>query len=377
VKRWFGFLFLGWVCLYVSQTGWAGQFKRAVYYPAGERPRRVVAANFTRSGNLDLAVANYLTSEVSILLGNGDGTFQKAKRFSVSAPIGIAVGDFNGDGKPDLAIIESGGTGQSTVAIFLNDGAGNFHHAGSRLCGIYSISVAVGDFNGDGNLDLAVANRGFDRPGNVKVFLGDGKGGLGKATTYSVAGGPYGIAVGDLNGDGHPDIATALDLGGSVGVLINDGTGHFLKPVTYNAGGGEVVDVKIADLRNDGRNDLVIADLSAGMVVLLNRGNGTFGKPTAYTPTFQNWQPPEACTVADFNLSGKLDVACAAQAEDSYLFYGKGDGTFGTAIAIADTIKNQGGYGIASGNFITGDNAPDLAIPIEEYGKVAIMLNTK
>ena len=78
----------------------------------------------------------------------------------------------------------------------------------------------------------------------------------------------------------------------------------------------------------------------------------------------------------DFNLDGKLDVACAAQAEDSYFFYGKGNGSFGSGIAIANTIKNQGGYGVASGDF-NNDHAPDLAIPIEEYGKVAIMLNTK
>ena len=213
--------------------------------------------------------------------------------------------------------------------------------------------------------------------GNVKVFLGDGKGGLGKATTYSVAGGPYGIAVGDLNGDGHPDIATALDLGGSVGVLMNNGTGNFLKPVTYNAGGGEVVDVQSPTCETTAETTWSSPIYRAGMVVLLNKGNGTFGKPTIYTPTFQNWQPPEACTVGDLNLDGKLDVACAAQAEDSYFFYGKGDGTFGSGIAIAETIKNQGGYCIASGNFVTGDNAPDLAIPIEGYGKVAILLNTK
>jgi FG-GAP-like repeat len=114
------------------------------------------------------------------------------------------------------------------------------------------------------------------------------------------------------------------------------------------------------------------------MVVLLNKGNGTFGEPAIYGPCVGKCSAgPEACTVADFNLDGKLDVACAAQIDDSYFFYGKGDGTFGTAIAIANTIKNQGGYSIASGNFITNNKAPDLAIPIESYGKVAIMINTQ
>jgi hypothetical protein len=212
------------------------------------------------------------------------------------------------------------------------------------------------------------------------VFFGTGKGTLRKPTTYNLPGNtiPYGIAAGDLHGDHSPDLAVAEDGNGSVAVLLNDGTGKFLKPVTYNAGGGEVVDVKIADLRNDGRNDLVIANGSQGMVVLLNKGNGTFGRPAIYRPCAGKCSAgPEACTVADFNLDGKLDVACSANIDDSYFFYGKGNGTFGTAIAIQDTIDHQGGFSIASGNFITGNKAPDLAIPIDFDGKVAIMINTQ
>jgi FG-GAP-like repeat len=137
-----------------------------------------------------------------------------------------------------------------------------------------------------------------------------------------------------------------------------------------------VLDVKIADLRNNGRQDLVMAVLSQGMVVLLNQGDGTFGKPAIYTPTFQNWQPPEACTVADFNLDGKLDVACAAHLNDAYVFYGNGDGTFKPGVEIHEAINHQGGFSIAAGDF-NNDKAPDLAIPIQNKGKVAILLNTQ
>jgi hypothetical protein len=236
-------------------------------------------------------------------------------------------------------------------------------------------SVAVADFSGDGHLDLAVANNGGQTgKGSVMVFVGTGKGRFKKPVTYKITGAPWGIAAGDLNADHSPDLAVT-NISGYVSILLNDGTGKFKQPVSYSWNGAPV-DVKIADLRHDGKQDLVVADAAEGMVVLLNKGDGTFGKATTYRPTFFNWQPPEACTVADFNLDGKPDVACASQGEDSYFFYGKGDGTFGKGIPIANTIRNHGGFSIASGDF-DHDQAPDLAIPIEEYGKVAILLNTK
>jgi len=355
----------------------AGQFKRAVYYRAGRGPYMSAAAQFTQSGNLDLVFPDYDGGQVTILLGNGDGTFKPPRTFPDPNPFGLAVGDFNEDGNLDLAVVEPG-SGTGAVAIFLGDGKGGFKLSARYAIGAASGRIAVGDFDGDGHLDIAVTNSPFTGTGSVMTFFGDGHGEFHGRRTYRLPGRPFGIAVGDVNGDHHPDLAVTQVANGTVAVFLNDGTGKFLKPVTYNAGGGEVVDVKIADLRNNGRNDLVIADLSAGMVVLLNKGDGTFGKPAVYPPCAGKCSAgPEACTVADFNLDGKLDVACSASIDDSYFFYGKGNGTFGTAIAIADTIKNQGGFGIASGNFITGDSAPDLAIPIEEYGKVAILLNTK
>jgi FG-GAP-like repeat len=363
-------LLLGTLALTLNAS--AGQFNHAVYYHAGQRPYQVIATHLTDSGNLDLVVAN-LTSQIFVLLGNGDGTFQQPIKLSIPSPVALAVGDFNGDGKEDLAVAEYGGTGKSAVAVLLGDGTGRFRVSATYPSGVETTGVTVADFNGDGHDDVAIA----DNIGTVKVFFGTGKGTLRKPTTYKLPGtNPISLAAGDLNGDGHPDIAVAEAIGGSIAVLLNDGTGKFFQPVTYNAGGGEVVDVKIADLRHDGKQDLVIANFSQGMVVLLNEGNGTFAKPTIYTPTFFNWQPPEACVVADFNLDGKLDVACAAHLNDAYVFYGKGDGTFKSGVEIHETINHQGGFSIATGDF-NDDGAPDLAIPIEQYGKVAILLNTQ
>jgi hypothetical protein len=352
-------------------NAWGGQFKHAVYYPAGQRPYQIVAASFTDSGNLDLAVADYLSNQVCILLGNGNGTFQKALRFSVPAPVAIAVGDFNGDGNQDLAIVEYFGSGEELVAIYIGDGKGAFKKSASYTSGVQTTSVAVADFNADGNQDVAVANNA----GDIKVFFGTGKGTLEKPTTYKLAGTPVAVAAEDLNGDHHPDLAVAQAGNGSVAVLLNDGTGHFKRPVSY-PWNGSPMDVKIADLRHNGKQDLVVADGAEGMAVLLNHGDGTFGKPTIYPPACQNCVAPESCVVADFNLDGHLDVACATSIDDSYLFYGNGKGNFGPSIPIHDAIKFQGGHSIAAGDF-NNDKAPDLAIPIQAYGKVAIMLNTQ
>jgi hypothetical protein len=354
-----------------AQSAAAGQFEKAAYHHAGQRPYQVVAAQLTGSGNTDLVVADYLTSQIFVLLGNGNGTFQKPTKFPITSPVALAVGDLNGDGKEDLVVVEYPDAGESTVAVLLGDGTGKFRQSGSYPSGVETTGVAVADFNADGYSDVAVANNS----GNVMVFFGTGKGTLKKPSQYGIGDTPWAVAAGDLNGDHHTDLAVT-NISGYVSVLINDGTGKFRKPVTYSAEGGEATDVKIADLRNNGSEDLVVANLSRGMVVLLNMGDGTFGKPTVYQPTFFNWQPPEACVVADFNLDGKLDVSCAAQAEDSYIFYGKGDGTFPSSAEIHNTIQNQGGFSIATGDF-NNDQAPDLAIPIQDKGRVAILLNTK
>src|ERR1700733_11970331 len=139
------------VTLYAgAANAFAGQFKKAVYYNAGGNPWTLAAAHLTQSGNLDLAIADLFGGRVAILLGNGDGTFQTPRTFPVANPVEIATGDFNEDGNEDLAVTESNGTGDGSLAIFLGDGKGGFEPSASYPIGPASGFVAVADFNGDG-----------------------------------------------------------------------------------------------------------------------------------------------------------------------------------------------------------------------------------
>ena len=356
----------------------AGQFRHVVYYNAGQRPHQAVATQLTKSRNLDLIVGNYLSSQIVVLLGKGDGTFQKPITFDVSAPIGFAVGDLNGDGSEDLLIVESNGTGAGTLAVFLGHGNGKFSLKASYPVGSEAGFVTVADFDGDGKLDVAETDGGDGSGGVLMVFRGTGKGTLLKPKVYEIPDTPGALAAADLNGDQHPDIALVQYATGSVGVLINDGTGKFRKPVTYAAGGGGTVDVKIADLRHSGKQDLVVANIALGMVVLLNKGDGTFEPAKIYPPCKMSCQAVEAVTVADFNLDGILDVATAGHIGNGSLYYGRGNGTFKPAVPIHNSIGNfqDSGSSIASGDF-NNDKSPDVAIPIENRGKVAIMLNSQ
>jgi hypothetical protein len=190
----------------------------------------VGVGDFNGDGIADLAVANGGTNSstdpgsVSILLGNGDGTFRAAVNYAAGeAPWSVAVGDFNGDGHADLVVADfgrgHGSLASGTLSVLLGNGDGTFQ-AAQTYAGAWGASVAVKDFNGDGILDLAVSG-GL----GVRVLLGNGDGTFQTTPISYIAGtGPWGLAVGDLNGDGLPDLAVAdLTTSSGVSILINDG----------------------------------------------------------------------------------------------------------------------------------------------------------
>jgi hypothetical protein len=231
------------------------------YLPGG---RAVAVADFNGDGNADLLIVGAVTNGYALLLGNGDATFQAPIfRPTAISPWSVAIGDFNRDGKQDLAIAYLGGG--MTVQFGNGDGTfqpWTFYYTPAIGPNDGATSVVVADFNGDGNLDLAVACPGGSRPngnpGYVIVFLGKGDGTFQAPLGTPVAGGAYTLAVGDFNGDARPDLAIANSYGGSVSLALGNGDGTFGSPLNY-AAALQPFGVKVLEANGDGVADLIVA----------------------------------------------------------------------------------------------------------------------
>jgi hypothetical protein len=325
----------------------------------GVTPYSVAVGDFNGDGKLDLVTPNYDSNTVSILLGDGTGNFALVSSPATGQnPSSVAVGDFNGDGKLDLAVANACGNIQycsqpaGTVSILLGDGTGHFTLASSPATGFYPLSVAVGDFNGDGNLDLAVANQGSN---TVSILLGDGTGNFTLASSPVTGTNPWSVAVGDFNGDGKLDLAVANNSpSGTVSILLGDGTGHFnlaSSPVT----GTNPWSVAVGDFNGDGKLDLAVANGNSNTVsILLGDGTGHFN--LASSPG--TGSGPVSVVVGDFNGDGNLDLAVAndsASTVSILLGDGTGNFTLASSPAAGDSPRV-----IAAGDF-NGDGRLELA----------------
>ncbi len=274
-------------------------------YPVGGLAFAVAVGDFNGDGKLDLVVVNQGDDDVSILLGNGDGTFQSQQPYAVGAqPTSVAVGDLNGDGVPDLAVANGS---DDTVSILLGKGDGTFQTPTTEAVGSQPDSVAVADFNGDGKQDLVTANCCDN---NVSVLLGNGNGTFQAQQTYDAGDSPYAVAVGDFNNDGIPDLAVTNDdsTGGSLGsvaVLLGSGDGSF-GPFHDYATGGVPQSLAVGDFDGDGNQDLAVGNLQTNNVgVLLGDGDGSFQTQEA----FATGAGPASVAVSDFDRDGKPDIA--------------------------------------------------------------------
>jgi hypothetical protein len=299
-----------------------GGFRNAPGSPfaSGPKPHLIVLGDVNGDGKLDCAVTEHDSAEVRVFLGKGDGRFERAPRSPFMAHTGkahnhgLSFADVNRDGKPDLV---TSNQEDNSVSVLLGDGKGGFAPAaGSPFpVGNSPYPHAIGDVNGDGNPDILSPNV---RGNSMSVLLGDGHGGFRTAAGSPVRtpARPYHAGLGDVNGDGKLDAALSHDDVSFVSVWLGDGRGGFhpapSSPVDLGARGSKIL---LRDLNRDGRLDMVVSSGFVGVIVMAGDGRGGFSR--APGPPYATGRGSWNMDVGDLNGDGKLDLVTANNEADS------------------------------------------------------------
>jgi hypothetical protein len=339
----------------------------------------IVKADFNGDGKIDLATANFGGWNVSVLLGNGGTSFQPTVNYAVQGPAAmLAVADLNADTKLDLAVALQN---TRNIAILLGNGDGTFqasraYDAYDKTPGNTNVDgLAVGDFNGDGKPDIATGNYNTN---DTSVLLGNGAGGFTFANKYPVSFGPKAVVVADFNADTKLDLAVAGSdsWGGVPGIslLLGNGDGSF-QPETRFFNGVMYGRLQVADLNADGKPDIV-GTANKGLIVLLNTGNAANLFQTATYPGTNL-----GMSLADFDNDGDLDVVMPAGASIVYVQLGNGNGTFQTRYQQVNLAPLAGDAIASAAHDFDGDGKIDLALARFAYAHqnptfVTIALNT-
>ena len=324
--------------------------------------------------------------EIQVLLGNGDGTFQPPTTYTIPQfgsgqyISSFAVGDFNHDGKPDVAVAVSLPSAQNPsgdVLVFLGNGDGTLQPPTTISLTYPALSLVQVDVNGDGNQDLVLLQVDFFNNGisyvyisaEVSVLIGNGDGAFKAPINTSVPAEAIELAVGDVNGDGKPDVVTANQQ--SFSILLGNGDGTFQTPVTPAIA---VDSVALEDFTGDGKLDLVVSPGSGGfntLSILLGNGNGTFQNPAPVNLGATCDAGPLGGAgpfVVDLNGDGKPDLVDTCGLTGVVVLLGNGDGTFGAPEIL--TVAGYAAFAVVADFNV--DGKPDLATA--NYSSISVLL---
>ncbi len=338
-------------------------FDEEVVYPAGRGAERVATGDLDGDLDLDLVVTNSSHGDVSVLLGNGDGTFAADTRVVVGArPGGVALGDLDGDLDLDLVVTISR---DDVVAVLLGNGDGTFALGTRFAVGDEPAPVALGDLDGDLDLDLVVSNRADD---DVSVLLNDGNGIFAAGVRYDVGDRPNGLALGDLDGDEDLDLVVANNEDDDFSVLFNHGDGTMAPGVRFDAQKGPN-GVAIGDLDGDLDLDVAIVNEDVDRIsVFANDGNGVFPSAAVYGAGNEGVQ----VAMADFDGNGSLDlVSSNLDGDNVSMLLNNGDGTFAARVFYGTGDRPAG---LAIGD-LDGDFKTDVVTASNGDDSISVLLN--
>lgn len=371
--RWITLALLAAISMDTAAQPCPGFGSPAVFFTQTIDPHSTVAIDFNGDGHLDLASANGEMDIVTIMPGDGTGTFAPPVSFAAGDfPWSIVTADFDENGTADLAVVNRNAL---SFTVLLGNGAGSLSAPISFATGSAPFGMATGDFNEDGNVDVAVST--FD---GVKIYLGNGEGSFGAPLTFPAGDTPWAIAVADLNGDTILDLAVTNAYTNRLSVLFGSGTGTFSAPSAFLTGGDGPRSITSGDFDVDGDVDLAVAnEESETIAILLNAGNGMFAPPQVMTTRAPgdvnpNETFPGSIVAADLTSDGTLDLIVSNFGRGNVvLFMGTGSGTF-TLLVPAGTFTLGAPVDVTVADF-DEDGSADLAVTSIVPGAIRILLN--